>query len=116
MGTDAKREARLRKRKLFWFFWVVSLLPAFSAVVADWYAWHIVLQGYHLPWRYWLLLEGVAVGVAVPRLGARVAGVIVLVCLVVLGMWSIGLFYIPTLALAVAATLVQMESDGKWSA
>jgi len=35
---------------------------------------------------------------------------------VVLGMWSIGLFYIPTLALAVVATLVQMESDGKWSA
>jgi hypothetical protein len=61
-------------------------------------------------------LEGVAVGIAVPRLGARIAGVIVLVCLVVLGMWSIGLFYIPTLALAVAATLVQMESDGKWSA
>lgn len=103
-------------RKRFWVFWIVSCLPALSAIAVDYYVWRAVFRpDYYLPWRFWALLEIVAVGAAVPRLGARLAAMIVLIGLIAISGFSIGLLYTPTLALAVVATLVQMESDGKWS-
>jgi peptidoglycan/LPS O-acetylase OafA/YrhL len=107
----------LRGRKLFWIFWIVSLLPAASAVACAGYL-NRALQFHEVDrpgaLRYWAVMEGVSFGLAIPRLWARLACMFLVLALILVAGWSFGLFYIPTLGLAVAAVLIQIESDGKW--
>jgi len=101
----------LSGRKLSCVFWIVSLLPAASAAATGICAYlYLGMLPHWSPWRYLVAQLAIAIGVAVPRFWVRFACMIALIPMIVIRMWSVGLFYLPTLALAVFAVLLRMES------
>jgi len=101
----------------FWLFWSLSAMPALAAAACTLYVCSRFapsdVTDTLFP-RYAALMTAIAAAASVPRLWVRLCCLVLMFGLVVLAGFSVGLFYVPALAAALAAVLVQAASHGAW--